>query len=188
MKFRLATGASARISGASNHMASNLTSWCWASLSGTAIPSVITTREIAASFNNGMEFFSTFGGNTVSCAIGLEVLKVVREERLQIHAREVGDQLLAGLRRLQGRYSLIGDVRGSGLFLGAELVRHRETLRPATEEASLVVNRMCAEGILLGTDGPYDNVIKIRPPLPFSVANADFLCSTLERVLSSEFS
>ena len=153
---------------------------------GHPIGAVITTPEIASSFNNGMEYFSTFGGNTVSCAIGLEVLKVVLEERLQAHALEVGDHLLAGLRRLQGRYAIIGDVRGSGLFLGVELVRDRETLEPATEEAANVVNRMREEGILVGTDGPYDNVIKIRPPMPFSLANADYLCSTLERVVTED--
>ena len=102
---------------------------------GHPIGAVITTPEIAASFDNGMEFFSTFGGNTVSCAIGLEVLNVVLEERLQEHALRVGDHLLAGLRRLMDRYEIIGDVRGSGLFLGVELVRNRETLEPATEEA-----------------------------------------------------
>ena len=153
---------------------------------GHPIGAVITTPEIAASFDNGMEFFSTFGGNTVSCAIGLEVLDVVLEERLQEHALRVGDHLLAGLRRLMDRYPIIGDVRGSGLWLGVELVRNRETLEPATEEASLIVNRMRDQGILLGTDGPYHNVIKIRPPMPFSTGDSDLLCATLDRVLTED--
>jgi 4-aminobutyrate aminotransferase-like enzyme/Ser/Thr protein kinase RdoA (MazF antagonist) len=154
---------------------------------GHPIGAVITTPEIAASFANGMEFFSTFGGNTVSCAIGLEVLNVVLEEQLQEHARHVGEHLLARLRGFGERYSIIGDVRGSGLFIGVELVRNRDTREPATAAASQIVNRMREEGILLGTDGPRDNVIKIRPPLPFSRANADLLCTTLARILGEGF-
>jgi 4-aminobutyrate aminotransferase-like enzyme len=148
---------------------------------------VVTTPEIAASFDNGMEFFSTFGGNTVSCAIGLAVLDVVQEEKLQEHARAVGQRLLAGLRRLADRYPIIGDVRGSGLFLGVELVRSRETLEPAGDEAAFISNRMREHGILLGTDGPYHNVIKIRPPMPFSETDADFLVAMMEQILAEDF-
>ena len=154
---------------------------------GHPIGAVITTAEIAASFDNGMEFFSTFGGNTVSCAIGLAVLDVVIEDDLQSHARRVGNLLLDGLNRLMQRYAIIGDVRGSGLFLGVELVRDRHTLEPAAEEASFIVDRMREQGILLGTDGPYHNVIKIRPPMPFSEADADFLINTLDRILAEDF-
>lgn len=154
---------------------------------GHPIGAVVTTPEIAAAFDNGMEFFSTFGGNTVSCAIGLAVLEVMRAENLQEHARRVGDHLLERLRPLQERYALVGDVRGSGLFLGLELVRDRQTLEPAAAEASFICNRMREEGILLGTDGPYHNVIKIRPPLPFTTADADFLVATLETVLACDF-
>lgn len=150
---------------------------------GHPLGAVITTREIAASFNNGMEFFSTFGGNTISCAVGQAVLKVVLEEKLQEHARLVGDHLLRGLHHLAQRHSIIGDVRGSGLFLGVELVRDPATLEPAAEEAGFVSNRMRDRGILLGTDGPHHNVIKIRPPMPFSQADADCLLSTLNDVL-----
>ena len=151
---------------------------------GYPIGAVVTTPEIAASFDNGMEFFSTFGGSTVSCAVGLAVLDVVREERLQEHAGRVGAQLVDGLRSLQARYEIVGDVRGSGLFLGVELVIGRGTLEPASAEASFVVNRMREEGILIGTDGPFHNVLKIRPPMPFTVADADRLVETLARVLS----
>jgi 4-aminobutyrate aminotransferase-like enzyme len=154
---------------------------------GHPIGAVITTPEIAASFANGMEFFSTFGGNTVSCAIGLAVLDVVLEEQLQTHALQVGEQLLRGLRELMGRYEIIGDVRGSGLFLGVELVRDRTTLEPATQEASFVVNRLREQGILMGTDGPFHNVIKIRPPMPFSHVNADSLVDTMEGILARDF-
>lgn len=151
---------------------------------GQPLGAVVTTPEIAASFDNGMEFFSTFGGNTVSCAIGLAVLDVVFAEDLQSHALRVGRRLLDGLRPLLDRYEIVGDVRGSGLFLGVELVRNRETLQPATEEASLVVNRLRAEGILLGTDGPLQNTLKIRPPMPFSESDAELLVATLDQILA----
>jgi 4-aminobutyrate aminotransferase-like enzyme/Ser/Thr protein kinase RdoA (MazF antagonist) len=154
---------------------------------GFPLAAVVTTEAIAASFDNGMEFFSTFGGNTVSCAVGLAVLDVLADEGLQAHALRVGDRMLAGLRSLVDRYPIVGDVRGSGLFLGVELVRGRRTLEPAAEEASFVSNRMAEHGILLGTDGPYHNVVKIRPPMPFNEADADYLVGTLEKILTESF-
>jgi 4-aminobutyrate aminotransferase-like enzyme len=132
---------------------------------GHPLAAVVTTREIAAAFHNGMEYFNTFGGSPVSCAVGLAVMEVIEEEGLQAHALEVGDFWKAGLEDLKGRYPLIGDVRGSGLFLGVELVRDRETLEPADKEASEIVERMKDQGILLSTDGPWHNVIKIKPPM-----------------------
>jgi len=150
---------------------------------GHPIGAVVTTDAIAASFDNGMEFFSTFGGNTVSCAIGLTVLDVVEDEQLQAHAERVGSHLLAELRPLVDRSPLVGDVRGSGLFIGVELVRNRETLEPATTEASDVVNRLRDEGILIGTDGPHHNVLKIRPPMPFTIDDANLVASTLASIL-----
>ena len=150
---------------------------------GHPIGAVVTTPEVAASFNNGMEFFSTFGGNPVSCAVGLAVLDVLEDEGLQEHARQVGDRLLAGLRPLVDRFPLVGDVRGSGLFLGIELVRDRTTLTPAADEATYIANRLREEGILLGTDGPFHNVVKIRPPMPFAAGDADLLVETIARVL-----
>ncbi len=150
---------------------------------GHPLAAVVTTRAIADAFDNGMEFFTTFGGNTVSCAVGLAVLDVVRDEALQLHAHHVGARMLAGLRAMSLRHELVGDVRGSGLFLGVELVRDRVTLEPAADEASYVFNRMREEGILLGTDGPHHNVVKIRPPMPFDDANADRLVATMDRVL-----
>jgi 4-aminobutyrate aminotransferase-like enzyme len=128
-----------------------------------------------------MEFFSTFGGNTVSCAIGLAVLDVVRDEGLQGHALRVGERMLSRLRPLVDEIDLVGDVRGSGLFLGVELVRDRTTLEPAGAEASYVANRMREVGILLGTDGPHHNVVKIRPPMPFDEGDADLLVEALRR-------
>jgi 4-aminobutyrate aminotransferase-like enzyme len=154
---------------------------------GHPMAAVVTTRALADAFDNGMEFFSTFGGNQVSCAIGLAVLDVLRDEQLQQHALAIGARLLAGLRPLAERHEIVGDVRGSGLFLGVELVRDRATRAPAGAEASLVANRMREAGILLGTDGPHHNVVKIRPPMPFDAADADRLVETLDRVLTESF-
>ena len=151
---------------------------------GYPLGAVVTTREIAASFDNGMEFFSTFGGSTVSCAAGLAVLDTILEEDLQAHAQRVGVRLLAGLNELTARHELIGDVRGSGLFLGVELVLDRITQAPATSEASTIVDRMRERRILLGTDGPSHNVLKIRPPMPFNEGDADRLVEALDDVLS----
>lgn len=155
---------------------------------GNAFPlaAVVTTPEIAASFDNGMEFFSTFGGNPVSCAVGLAVLDVLEEERLQENALRVGRHWLASLRALLPQFPLIGDVRGAGLFLGIELVRDRVTLEPADVEASYVVNRLRDHGILAGTDGPYHNVIKLRPPLIFTEQEADFFTMTLASILTED--
>ena len=146
----------------------------------------MTTPEIARSFETGMEYFNTFGGNPVSCAIGLAVLDVIEEEKLQENALRAGTQLLAGLRGLMERHSLIGDVRGLGLFVGIELVLDRHTLAPAARQASYIANRMKERGILLSTDGPFHNVLKIKPPLVFTEANADHLVSTLDDILRED--
>ncbi|HYN10719.1 MAG TPA: aminotransferase class III-fold pyridoxal phosphate-dependent enzyme [Vicinamibacterales bacterium] len=132
---------------------------------GHPMGAVVTSREIAASFANGMEFFSTFGGNPVSCAIGLAVLDVIRDEGLQQRALELGRRFVDGLRALMDRHPIIGDVRGQGLFLGVELVRDRTTLEPAADAATELINRAARRGILLSTDGPLHNVIKIKPPM-----------------------
>jgi 4-aminobutyrate aminotransferase-like enzyme/Ser/Thr protein kinase RdoA (MazF antagonist) len=151
---------------------------------GHPLGAVVTTAEIAASFANGMEYFNTFGGNPVSCAVGLAVLEVIEAEGLQERALRVGERLLAGLRGLGERHPLIGEVRGRGLFLGIELVRDRETREPAGRHAAYVVERMRDHRILLSTDGPDHNVVKIKPPLQFSAADADRLVATLDGVLA----
>jgi len=153
---------------------------------GHPMGAVVTTPEIAASFANGMEYFNTFGGNPVSCAVGLAVLDAIREEGLQENARSTGDYLLGGLRELATRHALIGDVRGLGLFLGVELVRDRHTLEPAAAEAAALVERMKELGALLSTDGPFHNVIKIKPPMVFSRADADFLLVRLDTALAQQ--
>jgi 4-aminobutyrate aminotransferase-like enzyme len=154
---------------------------------GHPLAAVVTTPGIAASFNNGMEYFNTFGGNPVSCAIGLAVLDVIAEEQLQANALHVGTHLLDSLRRLMDRHALIGDIRGPGLFVGIELVLNRETLEPAPAQASYIANRMRERGILLSTDGPFHNVLKIKPPLVFTKENVDFLVATLDEILAEDF-
>jgi len=150
---------------------------------GHPMGAVVTTREIAEAFDNGMEYFNTFGGNPVSCAIGLAVLDVIEEEGLREHALKVGTRLRETLAGLAAGHALVGDVRGLGLFIGVELVRDREFLEPATEEASEVINEMRERGILLSTDGPFENVIKIKPPLVFSHEDASRVVEELDAVL-----
>jgi 4-aminobutyrate aminotransferase-like enzyme/Ser/Thr protein kinase RdoA (MazF antagonist) len=150
---------------------------------GYPLGAVVTTVPIAAAFDNGMEFFSTFGGSTVSCAVGLAVLDEVLEQDLQGHAARVGAHWFTRLHALAEDYSIVGDVRGSGLFAGIELIKDRDTLAPAAAEAGYIVNRMREEGILIGTDGPLHNVLKIRPPMPFDEADADLVVSSLRRIL-----
>jgi 4-aminobutyrate aminotransferase-like enzyme len=154
---------------------------------GHPLAAVITTPEIAASFNNGMEYFNTYGGNPVSCAVGLAVLDVIEDERLQENALKVGARLRAGLERLMKKHPLIGDVRGAGLFIGIELVLDQKSLAPAAAQAAYIAERMKERGILMSTDGPLHNVLKIKPPLVFSEANADFLVDTLDQILAEDF-
>ena len=151
---------------------------------GHPMAAVVTRPEIAAAFANGMEYFSTFGGNPVSAAIGLAVLDVVRDERLMHNAASVGERLMTGVRALAERHRLIGDVRGHGLFIGIELVRDRNSLEPATDGARRVVEAMKARHILLSTDGPFDNVLKIKPPMVFSAAHCDRFLAALDDVLT----
>jgi 4-aminobutyrate aminotransferase-like enzyme/Ser/Thr protein kinase RdoA (MazF antagonist) len=154
---------------------------------GHPLAAVVTTRKVAAAFNNGMEYFNTFGGNPVSCAIGLAVLDVIKTENLQENALEIGNYLKSKLENLKTKFPIIGDVRGHGLFLGIELIRTLETLEPADSEAAYIANRMKENAILMSTDGPFHNVLKIKPPMCFSFKDADFLVETLERILKEVF-
>jgi 4-aminobutyrate aminotransferase-like enzyme len=153
---------------------------------GHPLAAVVTTRAIADSFANGMEYFNTFGGNPVSCAVGTAVLDVIEQEGLQANAWQAGNRLLEGLTALMERHPIIGNVRGLGLFVGIELVRDRETLEPAAWEASYIVERMKEQGILLSIDGPLHNVLKLKPPIVFDSANADFSVETLDKVLAED--
>lgn len=151
---------------------------------GHPLAAVVTTAEIARSFETGMEYFNTFGGNPVSCAIGLAVLDVIESERLPEHAAEVGAYFSSSLTQLATRHESIGDVRGRGLFLGVEFVRDRKTREPATSEAAQVVELMLQRGVLVSTDGPHNCVLKIKPPLVFTRADVDRFVQALDAGLS----
>ena len=151
---------------------------------GHPLAAVITTREIAESFANGMEYFNTYGGNPVSCAIGLAVLDVIEDEGLRENAAAVGGRLLEGLEYLRDRHPPVGDARGRGLFTGIEFVRTVDDLEPAADLADAAVQRARDRGLLLSTDGPDHNVIKMKPPLVFSEADADLLISNLDAILA----
>jgi 4-aminobutyrate aminotransferase-like enzyme/Ser/Thr protein kinase RdoA (MazF antagonist) len=150
---------------------------------GHPLAGVIVTEEIADAFNNGMEYFNTFGGNPVSMAAGLAVLNVIHNEDLQKNASTVGNYMLGLLKSLKEKYQIIGDVRGEGLFIGVELVRDRISLEPAVPEIDQIVEEMKNRGFLISTDGPLHNVLKIKPPIIFSARNADAFVNNLEAVL-----
>ncbi len=152
---------------------------------GHPMGAVVTTDEVAASFETGMEFFSSFGGNPVSCAIAQSVLTVLEEEKLPQHAQEVGTYLLRGLENLTETCHWAGNARGQGLFLGLELVKDKNRKEPFTELAAFVKNKLKNQNILIGTDGPFDNTLKIKPPLCFTIANADELLAAVEEALES---
>ena len=141
--------------------------------------------EILAGFFRQAGYFNTFGGNTVSCAAGMAVLEVVEREGLLANARRVGAYIMAGFRKLAEKFPVIGDVRGSGLYIGVELVNDRCTKEPATEVTGRLVNGLRDRHILIGAAGRYANVLKIRPPLPFSEKNADLLLSVTAGVLEA---
>ena len=151
---------------------------------GHPMAAVITTPEIAQSFNNGMEYFNTYGGNPVSMVTGLEVLRILEEEKLQENAKRVGGVLLEHLADLKKKHCLIGDVRGKGLFVGVELVKDPQTLQPAMPQIFEIVEAMKERGFLLSTDGPLNNVLKIKPPMVFSEQNAKDLARNLDEVLT----
>jgi len=150
---------------------------------GHPMGAVVTTRAIADAFANGMEFFSTFGGNPVSCAAGKAVLEVIDDEDLQSRAATLGRRFIDGLRGLQARHECIGDVRGRGLFLGVEFVHDREARTPAADVADAVTQAMRRHGVLLSTDGPRHNVIKIKPPMIIEHADVDMTLRLLDDVL-----
>jgi len=151
---------------------------------GHPISCVVTTHEISESFaNTGVEYFNTFGGNPVSCAIALGVMDVIRKEKLQENSASTGRHLLERLKKLEEKYSVIGEVRGYGLMAGIDLTIDPITREPATKLAKQVKEAMLALGILLSTDGPYENVLKMKPPLVFSKENADEVVDKLDDVI-----
>jgi len=152
---------------------------------GHPLAAVVCTQQVADAFANGMEYFNTFGGNPVSCAIGIEVLRVIKDEGLQENALEVGNYLKSELKKMQDEFPVIGDVRGQGLFLGIELAD--KSKNPLTEKAAYLINRMKDLGVLMSTDGKDDNVLKIKPPMVFSRENAQELLSGLSIVFQEDY-
>ena len=151
---------------------------------GHPVAAVVTTEEVAASFKStGIEYFNTFGGNPVSCAIASAVMDVIEDEKLLDRAKETGDYFLARLKELMEKYPIIGDVRGRGMFIGIDLVKDRQTREPHTKAAKHALSRFKEEHILMQSDGPHENVLKIKPPLAFSKENVDHYVTTLDLIL-----
>lgn len=147
---------------------------------GHPLAAVVTTPEIAARFAATSDYFNTFGGNPVSAAVGKAVIDVIDDEGLLGNVTRVGAYVKMGLKRLQDRHDIIGDVRGRGLFLSVDLVKDRTLKTPDAEAARKMANLMKDAGVLLSTHGRYHNVLKIRPPMVFSEDNADQLLGALE--------
>mmetsp|Transcript_25162 Transcript_25162/g.32554 ORF Transcript_25162/g.32554 Transcript_25162/m.32554 type:complete len:511 (+) Transcript_25162:32-1564(+) len=151
---------------------------------GYPMAAVVTTKEIAEKFNNGIEYFNTFGGSTAACVVGKAVLEVIKEESLQDNALRIGSYIKEGFERLKDKYECIGYVRGMGLFLGFEVVRDKASKEPDGHMASLLSLKMKREyKVLISTDGPYNSVIKIKPPMCFSKVCADKLLTSLDQCL-----
>ena len=151
---------------------------------GHPVGGVVTSAEIMKSFRSGYRYFNTFAGNPVSCAAAMAVLEELEERQLVANADQVGKYARARLERLKQKHACIGDVRGSGLVFGAELVLDRDSKEPASSFTDRVINTMRHRGIILSKLGRHKNTLKIRPPMPFSIANADLLLDTLDEVLA----
>ncbi|XP_051041461.1 ethanolamine-phosphate phospho-lyase [Phodopus roborovskii] len=152
---------------------------------GHPMSCVVTTKEIAEAFSSsGMEYFNTYGGNPVSCAVGLAVLDVIEKENLQGNAVRVGNYLTQLLDQQKAKHPLIGDIRGVGLFIGIDLVKDHVERTPATAEAQHIIYKMKEKGVLLSADGPHRNVLKIKPPMCFTKEDAKFMVDHLDGILT----
>jgi 4-aminobutyrate aminotransferase-like enzyme/Ser/Thr protein kinase RdoA (MazF antagonist) len=152
---------------------------------GHPLAAVVCTQEVAEAFANGMEYFNTFGGNPVSCAIGNAVLQVIKEEKLQENALHTGNFLKEELKKMAAKHPVIADVRGQGLFLGFELLDRERN--PLAKQANALVQRMKERGYLMSTEGPDDNVLKIKPPMSFNREHANQFLNDLDLVLTADF-
>lgn len=151
---------------------------------GHPLAGVVTTADLMDQFTSRNMYFNTFGGNEVSCATGLAVLEVLKDEGLLENAQRVGDYVIAGIRQLQEKHEIIGDVRGKGMFFAVEMVSERATRAPESARTKTIVNAMRERGVLISRIGPHDNILKIRPPMCFSKDHADLLLGTLDAVLN----
>jgi 4-aminobutyrate aminotransferase-like enzyme len=151
---------------------------------GHPVGGVIANVDTINAFRKAFRYFNTFGGNPVSCAAAMAVLDVIDDENLIENARNVGEYTRHAFQRLAEKHSIIGDVRGSGLFMGTEFVLDRQTKEPATAEATRIINTMRECGVLMGKIGIHQCATKIRPPMPFTRENADFMLSIFDDVLT----
>ena len=151
---------------------------------GHPLGAVVTTQEIAAAFDNGMEYFNTFGGNPVSAAVGNAVLDVMDGEKLQLNASKVGEHIIRLLSDVAEQDARVGDVRGRGLFLGIEIVEAGDSRRPDPKLARYLVEHAKDHGVLLSVDGPHHNVIKIKPPMVVTEADADWVVENVDDALA----
>jgi 4-aminobutyrate aminotransferase-like enzyme len=155
---------------------------------GYPMSAVVTRAELAETFDQRSRYFNTFGGNPVASSAAAAVLDVLEEEHLQQNAREVGGRLESGFQALAERFECLGQVRGSGLFWGLDLVRDRASREPAVALATTVIEALREEGVLIGSAGQHDNVLKIRTPMCLSMEQADFLLDRLQRVMARQVS
>jgi len=154
---------------------------------GHPIAAVVTTKKIADTFNNGMEYFNSFGGNPVSCAVGNAVLDVIEKDNLQKNSKVVGDYFIKKLTQIQKKFpDYISKISGKGLFIGIDFICNGDFLLPDAKLATKLINSLRLKGILLSTDGPFNNVIKIKPPLVFNKDNVDFVCNEINEFLINE--
>ena len=151
---------------------------------GYPIAALVAQAELFEKFRQKNFYFNTFAGAQVAAAAANAVLDVFEEQQLLKNASEMGDYIRTGLRHYANKYNLIDDVRGVGLWVGFEMVSDKQLKTPAILETKQLVNSLKEQGILVSTMGPYDNVLKIRPPLIFNQSNADELLEKLGYCLS----
>jgi 4-aminobutyrate aminotransferase-like enzyme len=151
---------------------------------GHPLAGVVARADLVETFAGRNMYFNTFGGNPVSAAVGMAVLEVIEREQLLANARSVGGYVMEQLRSLQNKHSLIGDVRGNGMFFAVEMVTDRKTKAPAAAPTKRIINAMRDRGVLISRIGMGDNILKIRPPMPFTREHADQLIATLDDVIT----
>lgn len=151
---------------------------------GYPLAGVVARPDMIEAFSKEAMYFNTFGGTPVACAVGMAVLDALEEDGLMHNAVTTGAYVAEGLRRLQQKHELIGDVRDLGLFFGVELVKDRTAKTPAKAEARRIINLMREKGVLISAIGVHDAILKLRPPMPFQAEHADILLYTLDEALT----
>lgn len=149
---------------------------------GFPIGAVATRKEISDVVKK--IYFNTFGGGPIQCRVGMEVLKIIKDEKLDENADSVGDHLVARLKKIQEKSRFIGDVRGKGLMIGMDIVKNKETKEPCAETANRVMEETREAGILFGKGGPFGNIIRVQPPLTLTKQDADYVADTIEKILT----